>query len=114
MRQVNDHSRKEAGFCKTQEEAGGVELCGAMYEASQYRYYSPGNHDPCNPFPRAPTFNDNRAWYLEQNVGEVKHPYAKAVHTIAEAQVSTHSEIRERNVDPINVIHHVDEEHERK
>src|SRR5215813_10205886 len=85
-----------------------------MYEAGQDCYYSPGDHDSCNPLPGAPTFNDNGAWYLEQNVGEVKHTYAKAVHAVAEAQVSAHSEIRERNVDPINIIHHVDEEHKRK
>ena len=91
MRQVNDHSGEEAGFCQSQEEAGGVELCGTMHTASQDCHYSPGDHDPCNPLPRTPAFYDDGSWYFEQNVGQVKHAYAKAVHAITEAQVGAHS-----------------------
>ena len=114
MRQVNDHSGEKASFCKSQEKAGGVELCGVMDEASQDRHDSPGDHDPCNPFPRAPAFDDDGSRYLEQNVSQVKHAYTEAVDAIAEAKVGTHSEISEGNVDAIDVVHDVDEEHERK
>src|SRR5262249_41099183 len=85
-----------------------------MHEASQDCHYSPGNHDPCNPFPCAPAFDDDDPAYLEQNVREIKHAYTEAVHAIAETQVGTHPEIGERDVDAIDVIHDVDEEHERK
>ena len=100
--QVNDHSREETGFCKSQEEACGVELPGGVHKASQDRDYSPGDHDPCNPFPRAPAFDDDGSRYLEQNVGQVKYAYAEAVHAIAKAQVGAHPEIGEGNVDAID------------
>src|SRR5262245_36829762 len=85
-----------------------------MHETSQNRHYTPGNHDPCNPFSRAPAFNGDGSRYLEQNVGEIKHAYAKAVDAIAETQVGAHPEIGEGNVHAIDVIHDIEEEHERK
>src|SRR6516225_8686754 len=85
-----------------------------MHEASQDRHYSPGNHDPRNPFPRAPAFDDDDSRYLEQNVGQVKYADAEAIHAIAEPQVGAHSEISEGNVDAIDVVHDADEKHERK
>jgi hypothetical protein len=51
---------------------------------------------------------------LEQKIRQVKHAYAETVHAVAETQVDAHSEICEGNIDAIDVIHHVDEEHERK
>ena len=85
-----------------------------MHEASEDRDHSPGDHDPCNPFPRTPTFDDDGSRYLEQNIGQVKHAYTEAVYAIAKAQVGAHSEIGEGNVDAIDEIHDVDQEHERK
>src|SRR5260370_37883743 len=85
-----------------------------MHEAGKDRDYSPGDHYPCNPFPRAPTFDDNGSGYLKQNVGQVKHAYAEAINAIAEAQIGAHSEIGEGNVDAIDVVHYVNQEHERK
>ena len=85
-----------------------------MHKASEDRDYSPGDHDPCDPFPRAPAFSDDGSGYLEQNIGQVKHADAEAVCAIAEAQVGAHSEIGEGNVDPIDIVHDVDQEHERK
>jgi hypothetical protein len=49
-----------------------------------------------------------------KNVGQVKHAYAEAVDAIAKAQIGTHSEISEGNVDAIDVVHDIDEEHEGK
>src|SRR5207249_5147868 len=112
--EVHDHSGEEAGFSEPQQEAGGVELCGTIHKASHDRDYSPGDHDPCNPLPRAPAFYDDGSWYLKQNVGQVKHADAQAVHAITEAQVGAHSEIGEGNVGAIDVVHDVDEENERK
>src|SRR6476469_3684088 len=112
--QVNNHPRKETRFCKSQEESRGVELSGCVHKASKNRDYSPRDHDPCNPFPRTPTFDDNGPRYLEQNIGQVKHAYAEAVYAIAKAQVGAHSEISEGNVNAIDEIHNVDQEHERK
>src|SRR6476646_1984021 len=83
VRQVNNHSGEEAGFCKSQKETSSVELPGAMDEACQDRHYSPGDHDPCNPLPCAPAFHNNRSWYLEQNVGQIKQAYTETVHAIA-------------------------------
>ena len=114
MRQVNNHSWEEAGFCKSQKETSSVELSGAMHEAGQDRHYSPGDHDPRNPLPRAPAFHDDRSWYLEQNVGQIKHAYTETVHAIAKAQVGAHPEVREGHVDAIDEVHDVDEKHERK
>jgi len=85
-----------------------------MHETSQNRHCSPGDHDSGNPLPRAPAFDDDSSWYLEQNVSQVEHAYAETVHAIAEAQVGTHSEIREGNIHAIDEVHEVDEEHERK
>jgi len=85
MRQVNDHSREEAGFCESQEKACRVELPDRAHEASENRDYTPRYHDPRNPFPRAPAFDDDGSRYLEQNVSQVKHAYSQAVHSIAEA-----------------------------
>jgi hypothetical protein len=52
--------------------------------------------------------------YLKQNIGQVKHAYAEAVHPVAKTQVGAHSEIGEGNVDAIDEIHDVDQKHERK
>ena len=114
MRQVNDHSWEEAGFCKSQEETGSIELRGVLHKASEDRDYSPGDHYPCNPLPRAPAFDNDGPWYLEQNVGQVEYAYAETVHAIAKAQVGAHSQIGKRNVDAIDEVHDVDEKHERK
>ena len=114
MRQINNHSWEEAGFCKSQEETGSIELSGTMHETGQDRHCSPGDHDSGNPFPRAPAFDDDSSWNLEQNVSQVEHAYAETVYAIAEAQVGAHSEIREGNVDAIDEVHDVDQEHERK
>ena len=85
-----------------------------MHETGQDRHYSPRDHDSRNPFSRAPAFDDDGSRYLEQNIGQVKHAYAETVDAIAEAQVGAHSEIGEGNVDAIEVVHDVNEEHERK
>ena len=63
---------------------------------------------------RRRNINDDGSRYLEQNVGQVKHAYAEAVHPIAEPEVRAHPEIGKRNVDAIDVIHDVNEEHKRK
>src|SRR6478609_8485196 len=101
VRQVNNHSWEEAGFCKSQEETGSIELRGVLHKASEDRDYSPGDHYPCNPLPRAPAFDNDCPWYLEQNEGQVEYAYAETVHAIAKAQVGTHSEIREGNIHAI-------------
>ena len=79
MCQVNDHSREETRFRKSQAEACCVELPGGVHKASQDRDYAPGDHDPRNPFSRAPPFHDDGSGYLKQNIGQVKHAYAEAV-----------------------------------
>jgi len=114
MRQVNNYPGKETCFCKSQEKPRGVELSGGVHEPSEDRDDSPGDHDPCDPFPRAPAFSDDGSGYLEQNIGQVKHADAEAVCAIAEAQVGAHSEIGEGNVDAIDVVHDVDQEYEKK
>ena len=114
MCQIDDHSGKETRFRKPQEEPCGIELADGVHEASDDRDYSPGDHDPGDPFPRAPAFDDDGSRYFEQNIGQVKHAYAQTVHLIAEAQVGAHSKVGERNVDAIDIVHDIDQEHERK
>ena len=114
MCQVNNHPGKETRFCKPQEKARGVELSGGVHKASKNRDYSPGDHDPCDPFPRAPSFDNDGSRYLQQNIGQVKHAYAETVYAVAKAQVGAHSEIGEGNVDAIDEIHDVDEKYKRQ
>src|SRR5262249_3340329 len=95
-------------------ETRSVELCGVLHKTGQTRYYAPGNHNSCDPLSRAPAFDDKSPRYLKKNIRQVKHPYAEPINSITETQVGAHPEIGERNIDPVDVVHEIEEKDERK
>src|SRR5712664_4365887 len=98
MGQVNDHSREETCFRHSQKKAGRIKLSAAVHEARKYCDHSPGNHDPCGPFSRAPALYDNGARHFEEDIPDEEHRPSTAVDSIAEPEIKIHFQGSERYV----------------
>jgi hypothetical protein len=103
QREVNNHSREEAGFCKPQQESSNVKLTGRMNKTGQDRHKSPGHDDSPDPFPRAPSFDDNGARNFEQYVTYIEDAGSQPEGTVAKTKVRVHSETGEGDIDAVNV-----------
>ena len=57
-----------------------------MNKARQNRDDSPGDHYSCNPFSRAPAFDNDGSRYLEQKISQIKHADTESVDAIGEAE----------------------------
>jgi hypothetical protein len=85
-----------------------------MYKAGQTSYNAPGDHDSGYPLSRAPALDDQRAWYLEKNISQIKHADAEAVNPIAETQIGTHAQIGKGDINPVDIVHEIEKEDERE
>ena len=67
-REVQNHSRKEAGFRSAKEEARCIKLVCSVDERRENRDESPGDHDVCDPFASAPALNEDGSRNFEEDI----------------------------------------------
>ena len=81
-----------------------------MDEGHQCRDQTPGNHDPRDPAPGAPSFRDQCSGNLQQEIAEKENPSAHANHAFAETKVVGHLQRRRPHVHAIEKSDHVKQE----
>src|SRR5471032_83091 len=88
--EVEDNTRKESSLRDAQQEAHCSKACRACNHSCEARQYSPGDHDPGNPYSRADFFQDQVAWNLENEIAPVKHANCKSESAGRHAEVAAH------------------------
>src|SRR5262249_58784289 len=62
----------------------------------------PCDHNPRDPFTRAPSLDDQGAWDFEQEVADEEDPRAETEDGLTEGQVFFHPKLCETDVDSVN------------
>ncbi len=113
VRQVEDDAGEEAGLGDAEQEAHDIERRRAGDEHHAARQDAPRDHDPRDPDPRADAMQDDVARDLEDEVADEEDAGAEAEHGVAELQVAEHLQLREPDVDAVEVVRDVADHQER-
>lgn len=101
QRQIEQHTRCEAGFHGADDEAQHVELPFGVDENHQSGGDAPGNHDAGDPATCADLVQHDVARHFEQYVTDDEQARAEAVRGVAQAQVGLQLELGEADVDTV-------------
>ena len=113
VREIEDHPGEEAGLGDAEQEAHGVEARRPLHERRARRDQAPGDHDARHPLARAEPVQRQVARDLEEEVADEEHARAEAVDGAGEAEVALELVLGERDVDPIQVGDHVEDQQHR-
>jgi len=90
-----------------------VEGPGRVNEGHAGGHQAPDDHDPGDRLAGADFFEQQVARYLEQEIADEEDAGAQPIDRIAESQVGLHLELREADVDPVEVRKDVADEQQR-
>jgi hypothetical protein len=113
VRQVKDHPWKESRFRQAEQEPQEVETSRARDEHHRGGDDAPGDHDSRDPESGAHALKNEVARHLEEEIAEEEDARSEAEHRGAEVERLVHLQRREPDVDPVQVGHDVEHEHER-
>ena len=90
LRQIQHHTRKEAGFSRTGEKAQGIEPGRGGHKHQAGREQAPTDHHHGDPASRTKAGEGQVARHAAQHVADEENPGAKAVYRLAEFQRIEH------------------------
>ena len=112
--QVENDPREEASLGHAEQKAHPVERPFAFDPHHRRGKNPPGNHDPCDPGPRAEFLQQEVAGDLEQKIADEEYARAGAESHIAQREVLEHLEFRKPHIHPVEVGEDVAEEEKGK
>src|SRR5215467_13342628 len=101
--EINDYSREETRLCRTQQKAYPIKLSRGMYEPGQDCQNPPTYHHASNPFSRAPLFDQNASWYLQQEITDEEDAAARSNDVWSKPEIAGHPQCGKADVDPVQV-----------
>src|SRR5204862_1066319 len=107
------HAWKESRFGDAKQEAEDVEGEHAVYEHHRRGDDSPGHEDPRHPDARTDALHDEIAGYFENEISDEENSRSQSEYLRIEVQCLIELKRRKSDVDPIQVRHDVQQEHER-
>ena len=113
--QVHDHPGEEPSLRQAEQEPHGVELKRCFHERRRSSQDPPSDHDPTDPLPCAPLFDQKRAGDLEDEVADEENSGTETHHLVVEGRhVLGHLDRGQGHVDAVDVGDRVAQEQERK
>src|SRR5262249_48071804 len=101
--QIEDDSWKESCFGDAQKKPKRVKSRWGPNDRHCRGNESPGDHDPCDPHPGADAREDQVTWNFKEKVPDEEDARAESIHAVAESERRLHLELREANVDSIQI-----------
>ena len=112
VRQVHQHARKEARFRDAEQHPEEVERRDAVNHRHGAGHDTPRDHQAADPAPGPEPYQEQVRRHLAQDVTEKEQAGAEAVGGGAEPEILVHAQRGEADVDPVQVVHDVQQEHE--
>ena len=103
IREIQNHAGKKSGLRSTEQKAIDEEAGRSGGKRGERRHQTPGDHDACNPNPRADPFQDQIARNFEQEVTEEENAGAEPVNVRGQAEILVHRQRRKRDVGAVDV-----------
>ena len=113
QRQIENHAGEEPGFRNTEKKTDEIEARLTLNERIRDGDGAPGEQDPEHRPPGAKPFQDQHRRHLEHHVADKEESAAEPVDRGRQSQLGIHGQRREADIHAVEIVDHVEQDHER-